>query len=443
MSTRAVAEAALRIAAGPLPGAADDRARQVLADTLAAQLAGTLTDVGRAACRAARLHPGRTPVPGTGLRTDPGWAAFAGAAAAGALDYDDGHYRGGGIHASSTVLPALLAAAPAGTPLPALRRALVAGYEVAVRAGRLTSPAVSGLPYRASGHAAVFGATAALAAVRGLGPARTESALRTAAAHAPDAAMTTGGAREATGWAAATAVGCADLAACGFGEPADASHLFPAGPTLFDRHTADPWVTGLGERYEILHGYLKPYPCCRAAHAMLDALRVLCPGTGTARITAVEVSTVAGAAALGVTAPRTLGQAQFALPWLAALLLVRGEDAPRGLRALGAPGGPALDDPAVRETARLVTLRHEPAFDDDPACSYPARVAVTTSDGRVRTATVTRARGSAGNPLSEAERTAKATELLHRVLPPSRTAALLTALEDDTTTTGRLTALTG
>lgn len=424
MTTTDVAQAVVAITRGPLPPPVDAWSRHALVDTLAVLVAGTETPLAEAARRAAVAHPGDRAVPATDLRTSAQWAALCGATAASALDLDDGHYRGGGVHAGSTVLPVLLAGADPATPLPDLRRALVAGYEVAIRVGHLVSPAASGQPYRASGYSSAVGAAAALTALGALrGGARdpvaeVASAIRLACASAPASMMTSTAARESIGWAAATAVSVAELVAAGAAVPAEDGELVPpAGPTWFDG-AADPYVATLGATFEAVDTYTKPYPCCRAAHAMLDALAALRPSLGGARVRSVRVTTVPGAAGLTERRPTGLAQAQYSLPFLAAVLLVHGDSAVSGLDHTSVPSLAA--DPRVRAVADRVHVEGDPVLGGPPGWEYPARVRVEADGEIVAETSVEHARGGPTVPLADHEVAARRRALLRRVLPPER-----------------------
>ncbi|GAA3613781.1 MmgE/PrpD family protein [Kineosporia mesophila] len=374
-----VGQQVFRIVDGSLPKEVTAWARQALEDTLAVLVAGTQTPLYQAVVRTAAAHPGSRPAFDVPAGTSALWAAHLGSVAASALDFDDGHYRGGGIHAGSTVVPVLLAGAGDIT-IARLLHAIVAGYEVAIRAGALNAPEHTGESYRASGYAACIGAAAALTAVRGGTSDVIASAVRTAFAHAPHSRMTSAASRESIGWAAATAVATAELASAGFGaEDEDRRHRAPAGPTPFETamHSAG---------FACLETYVKPWPTCRAAHAMIECL--LCLDTET--VETIDVDVVPGAVTLDVAEPANLSEAQYALPWLAAVTLLRGE--PAQLRA---------EDFASPDVVRLASrVRLHPGKSTAPGGGYPARVRLRRHDGTTLEHAVGDNLGSAARPLS-------------------------------------------
>lgn len=364
-----------------VPGEVLDRALWALRDTAAVMIAGTGTAAAQAAARTARRTPGTVRLFAGGTASAPA-AAMANAVAASALDFDDGHYRGGGIHPGSTVVPALLAVAGERTTADEFLLAQIVGYEVAIRAGYLLAPAYGKGNYRCSGAATALGAAVAVAKLLGLDGPGIERALRIASAHAPVATLQLPMVKESIGWAAATGVTAAWLAQDGFddGPVADAVLGIPATP--FDGRL-DAFGDSFGRTWESANCYVKAYPSCRAAHAAIDAalgLRI------TASVSSVLVETIAGAAVLDDPAPRTLEEAQFSIPHALASALL----------GVGLwPPAPAAADLAARVTVR--------AADDlaDDGTGYPARVTVTTAAGS-QTAAEPRAR-----PLSEPDLRAK------------------------------------
>ncbi|WP_353807606.1 MmgE/PrpD family protein [Agromyces sp. SYSU T00194] len=379
-------------AAAGAPAEVDAAARDRLLDTLAAGAAGVVAPASRVALAYASSSSGPAPVWATGVRGVPERAAFAGATCASALDLDDGHYGGGGIHPGSTVVPALLAVADDDQEVTTLRTALVVGYEVAIRAGARFSPAATGETYRATGHASVVGATAALCALRGVGAGTVRAALRIALAHAPSAVLASAGAKEAIGWAAATAVAAVELAVAGFDPDGT-----PVGSIFRTTALDDPAVAAtLGERWELLDVYTKPAPVCQGAQAALEALEALDELADLADlddVAGIDVDVAPGSAAvLGDVATRDLASRQFSIPDVLGRRLVRGRLGPLAL---------LTEDPDADRIAALVHVRDE-SLGSEPGDGYPTRLTVRTRTGGVLTREVRMAIGGPGRPLAPA-----------------------------------------
>ncbi|NKQ37730.1 MAG: MmgE/PrpD family protein [Chloroflexi bacterium] len=87
-----------------------------------------------------------------------------------------------------------------------------------------------------------------------------------------------------------------------------------------------PLVDGLGERYEIMRGYFKPYSACRYTHAAVDAALALwaAGAVDPAQIEYIDVATYDIAAHLTDPAPQTPLAGRFSLPYVVAATLITG-----------------------------------------------------------------------------------------------------------------------
>jgi 2-methylcitrate dehydratase PrpD len=387
-----------------------------LLDTISVLAAGTTTRTFQAAAKTAARWPGAPA------------AAFANAIAANAFDYEDGHYLGGDVHPGSTVVPALLAAVDGATPLSQLLVPVVVGYEVAIRAGFALSPAVSGEPYRASGHAACLGAAAAIANALGLGLSQASAALRIADSDAPVSRMRSIAAKESIGWAAATAVMSAAQAQDGL-EPTVGAHPPMRFETTFDLGSADfmrDWSV-----FHCTDVYTKLYASCRAGHSALDALVSLRVDPGS--ISEVRIGLPAGMETLDQRDPRSLEEAQFSIPIVVAALLEFGEVTASTLNDR------TLDLLRASRYLDLVHLFHDPALDLLVADGYPASVTVVA--GASTHETVFSCRGDELKPLSVAERLAKALACLELVMTAEAAQSLVNRVLDGSLTVEETTRL--
>lgn len=187
-------------------------------------------------------------------------AAFCNAAAASALDLDDGNRSARG-HPGASVIPAALAVAQeAGADAEALLAAIVTGYDVAIAVG-----AERGF-YARSGMWCGFGAVAAAALLRQAPPDQTAQALAIYGMTAPNLQSVADGTpyppslgndvKEGIPWATATALAALQLAEGGMTGPLDlldhAPHQRAAG--IAARLAGPP---AIGETY------FKFYCCCR------------------------------------------------------------------------------------------------------------------------------------------------------------------------------------
>ncbi len=204
------------------------------------------------------------------------------------------------------------------------------------------------------------------------------------------------------GWAALGGVLGALFAAEGF----DANHEILEGETGFwvmassERCDFTVLTEGLGSTYGILDTSFKPYPCCRFTHSALDAVNHI---VRSADIRADEVRRVSicSSSKIRVFAdyrPQSFIDAEFSLPYLVAMLLLR---EPPGYGWLETD---RWRDPAVLSIADRVRLAVDPEAEVDLARGYMrARVCVELEDGRVEEGEATYPRGDPRNPLSASE----------------------------------------
>ena len=375
-----------------VPEPAQRRARLALRDTLGCMLGGATTPAGRIASSVADS---------TGSAQ---MAAFAAAVHASALDFDDGHYRGGAIHPSAVIVPTLLVASRS---LRSIGReqfsiAQIVGYEIGLRGAHLLWPRHALDDYHCTGTAATLGAAAAAARLRGGDIDQISRAIAIAWAHAPMATFQLPMVKESIGWSAATALAAADLAEAGFMavSPGDESALdrtFP--PTPFHRVGAmeDPFVTSLGTRFETEHTYFKPYAACRYTHTALRSLEELIAGRGlsAATVRSIEVYTPQPAMNLTDTRPASLDHAQYSFPFVLASMLLTGRAGAQQI------SNDTLHDPQRLAIADNVTVRHDPELDPTYPEHYATRLVVHTHDGATHQLTRLVAPGDAEDPLTE------------------------------------------
>ena len=422
--TRAVATTA-RVAAfalsadwESLPEAVRRRAGVALLDLIGATVAGSRTPVaGIAATAAARAWRGsEAGILLSGLRASEPGAAFANGCLANALDIDDG-YRPIKGHPGAVVFPAALAAAESrGSSGREFLVALIAGYEVAIRAGIALH--ASYRDYHGSGAWGAIGAAAAAGRLLGLDVDQLTHALGIAEYHGPLApimrcvehpAMV----KDGIGWGAMAGVTAALLAHGGF----------TGLPTVLD---AEPdAASDLGRDYQIMQLYFKPHPCCRWAQPPIKGVRRIL-GRVTVAPEAVErvrVYTFEAATKLGPVWPKTTEEAQYSLAWPVAAALVDGGVGPE--QVVGA----RLQDTRIRTLASRV----EAVVSPDLEARFPAEalceVEIVTKDGTAYRSGICGARGDPGNPLTDTELSDKFRVLASPVIGPDGVAEIERAVE--------------
>ena len=386
-----------------IPGAATERARECLIDTVGSALGGGQLRAGRIALAVVQDEAGveAATLLATGRRAALSQAAFANAVAASALDFDDGHY-GSITHPGAPVIPPAMATAEARKRSGRdLLGAIVIGYEIAIRAATILHARPRERSY-GSGAPGAYGAAASVARLLGLDTPRVKHALGIARCHLPvstvDGIRCGAMVKESVGWGALTGTMAALLAEKGFTAP-ETSLDEPHDGAASDFGT----LADLGRRYRIGEVYVKRFPACLMTHAAVEAVLDLRSrhGLRPEDVLSLTVWTQRGAAALDDPAPRSSEAAQYSIPYTVAAALVDGE---LGVRQMLED---RLGDRRILDLATRVAVRHDPRLDLEYPARRPARVRLQTVGGETCEHEVLVIRGSSEAPLTSAEVDAK------------------------------------
>ncbi len=397
-----------------LPAPVVARARMIARDTVGVIVGGMAEpEVTALADHAAAVAPGPVGLFGHRGRITPAWAALVHGTAGTTLEMDEGHAFARGHAAIHAVPPALALAEAAGADGREALTALVAGYEVAARVGVGTRlwPAVH--PFGAWG---VLGAAAVAARFKGYDAEALAGTLELAASYAitPSFATATQGATVRNTYAGLVnrlGMLAADVYGLGFrGERGGLATTF--GQILGERYDPLALTDGLGERYELLRGYFKPYSACRYAHAAVDAALALRDDgpIDAEALVEVRVDTYDIAAHLDEPAPESALAGRFSIPYVVAVALLHGSAGPEAFAAA------RLRDPAVRALAARVRLFEDPALTAMTPARRPTRVTLRWQDGRQRNRLVTGSKGDPDQPMTDDELRAKFIGMTRSVL---------------------------
>jgi 2-methylcitrate dehydratase PrpD len=414
--------------ADAVPAAVRSHAKLVLLDTLGVILAGSEQPEVR------KARAGLAPTFGTGATilahgwpsSDPRTAALLNGTAGRSIELCEGH-RYVSCQGAVQVLPGVLAMAEhAGASGSEMLTALVVGYDAAIRVG-------SGLTARPiahqNGQAAMIGAAAAGARLRGLDGKGTSLAMRIAATlvltpsytNAVAGATTLNVAGGMSGFAAGLAP---ELAAAGFVAQSDAiEEAF--GQLVGDGYDPTHIVDELGSRWEITRNYFRLRACCNPIYAALDALE---DGLAALKprpedIDSIEVATYRFASVMANPSPSNYFASKYSLPHAAAAVVVRGN------AGYGSFTEAVLHDPLVSALRQRVRISEDPALSAMVPQLKPARVTVRLKDGRSSTNTCESARGDFQRPYGETEVREKFRELAGVVLTQAGVAAVEKAVD--------------
>ncbi len=413
VATRRLARYAVETTYTDLPKAVVEQAKCAIRDSLGCILGGS----SMAAAFPMRdvilsmAADGLATVVGTRRRVSPPLAGHINAQLANVLDYDDTMADGDPGHPGATVIPSALALAEQhGASGKEFLTAVVVGYDVYSRVARAGQPTPArSRQVRGMATWQVFGAVAAAANILRLDPDAAARAFGLAALHAPVPFLgkfyeerPIWALKNNFGWATMGGLLAAQYAAEGL----EANQRILEGQTGFwamagsDHCDFTRLTEALGQEFRILDTSFKPYPCCRFTHSALDAIdHLLRAGEiQVEEIGAVSIYSTSKVRVFADYRPQTFTDAQFSLPYLAAVQLLR---VPSGYEWVTAD---RWHEPVVLSLADRVRLEVDPGMDVGQVKGLmPARVKISLVDGCSREAEVAYARGHPKNPLPAAD----------------------------------------
>jgi 2-methylcitrate dehydratase PrpD len=415
-----------------------EAAKLVLLDTIGVILGGSRAE--EAAALAGRLG-GNGDLPctivGAGRRAAPMTAALVNGTAGTWLDFDSGHLAPPGTpllaagHPPVHVTPAALAMAEAtGASGADLLVAFLVGYDVAARIGISSRIHPQMHPH---GTYVCVGPAVAAARLLGFDDRRIASAIGISAGLTlmPSFENAYQGFTVRNNYAgvgSASGILAARLAESGVTPETDAiGTVF--GEVSSSWHDPALLLEDLGERFEVMRGYIKPFPSCRYSHPAVEATRDLVNrhDIDPAQIREVRVDTYDLAVTLAEREPASELGAKFSIPHQVAAVLVRGSIGPDEYR------DEALGDPTIRGLSRKTAVVEDPAMTAVAPEQRPARVTVTMVSGIELAAEVERSSGGPDLPMPDEEVLGKFRSLAAPVLGAERTEELIagvTTLEE-------------
>ena len=360
---------------GDLPAEVQHQAKRCLLDMLGAMIAGSQAPVADVMRKTAVEQFGgdQATIMVSGERVSAAGAALANGFMGNALDIDDG-YRNIKGHPGACALPPVLAAAELadGCSGKDFLTALVVAYELGIRAGMIRHATTD--VYHSSGSWGAIAGAAAAGMLMGLNTNQMFHAMGAAEYHAPIAPMMKGidtpcMGKDSIGWGCMVAVLSALMAREGF------TGICP----LFDDAPEPPLVLNLGQQWEILNLYFKPYAACRWGQpAVAGALQIVRDnGLTPDQIRHIRVRTFEAATRLPNGPPRNTEEAQYNLAFPVAAALLDGEVGPDQVLP------PRLYDPVLLAMRDRVFTEVAPEFEAEFPAKAPAEVVVETTAGQV------------------------------------------------------------
>lgn len=405
---------------GSLPRDASEAISLLITDLLGASAAGLHMPLSSAARMAASALYGSGPaqVWYTDLKLSLAGAAMANAAAASALDIDDGH-RGAGGHAGAGIIPAALAVGQTlGSSDAEIFDAIALGYDVALRIA--SSRPTGTFETYSSGRWVGYGVAVSAGRLLGLDARQMAHAMAIAGAEGPISFPT--GSSKYQGSTVKEGIPAAVTAGL---TGAFRAYAGATGPVDLldreDRFSRAVLTDGLGTTWWLHQCYLKPYACCRYMHAAVDAITELRqPGNP---ILSLRIETFPQGLKLSNSRmPATLEAGQYSYHFSCALAALQGTEALQ-------PVDPAwLNDTAVLELAGRIELISHVDFASSFPVGTPCRVIMDQGDGP-QSLTVLHPLGDVANPMTHTQIIEKFLRIGAANVTPARQGIILNAID--------------
>lgn len=417
--------------AQPLPQAVIEKARQHILDTVAAMISGTHLRSGQFAIAYATGLGGarQASIVGTRVLTSSVTAAFANGMLAHADETDNSHAPSR-THPGCAVIPSALAVAESVHATGEhLLKAVVLGYDVAARMNYALGPEDFAATSRSThSFGGTFGAGAAAGALLQLDELQARHLLSYCAQQASGIGSSVRDSEHIEkafdfgGMPARNGVTAATMAAAGFTGVDD---VFSGERNFFEAYGppgAEPQrlCEALGRRFEIMDTNIKKWSVGSPAQSALDALTALMQEEriGPGEIESIQVHLPTRSARTVDNAPMPDVNVQH----LMAMLLID-----------GTLSFDTIHDLERMQDAEILALRRRITIipSEELMHARPRRQAIVdakTRDGRTLSRRTHAVRGSADNPMNQAEVEAKAFDLIGNVLGARRGRAIVRAV---------------
>ena len=374
-----------------LPGQVQNRLKGCAVDLFGALLVGSRSKQFEAGLKLAGSLFGKGDIPVIGSKET---FTFAGAATAmghssNAYDIDDGHNLTR-AHPGTSFIGAVLAAAyEKNVSRNEFLTTLLVAYEITVRMG---AALMDYYQYaHSSGTFGAVGVAAGVGRLYGFTPEMLNNVLSVAEFNAPlvpgiRSVEYPSMNKDGVPFGVMTGVLAVLDTLCGF----------TGNKHMLEAEEYRSYCDDLGEKYQVMDLYFKPYPCCRWAHPAIDA----CTGLMKEHcisyedIASVTIHTFKRATMLSKIVPQTADEAQYNIAWPVAASLVYGDFGMEQVREDN------LGEPRVVEMMEKLHFAVDEALDARFPAERICKAEIVTKDGRKFVSDECQPRGEAKENIS-------------------------------------------
>ncbi|MEA4961725.1 MmgE/PrpD family protein [Lutispora sp.] len=401
-----------------LPRKVQDYAKTLILDLLGCIIGGRHIESSQIASKVAMTLGGnpQSTVIGYNTKVSAPWAAFINGVTGHAFDMDDDH-REGTLHSSVAVFPAVLAMAETlGATGKDVITAYVLGSELMIRLGESFLGQTYYQGFHPTGTTGVFGATLGAGKILGLNAAQLATAQGIAGSEAAgllewkaDGSWTK---RFQAGYAAMNGILPALLARDGYTGPSsiyEGKDGFVRAYSYQDKFDVFRINNRLGEKWEFADNSIKPHACCRFACPIVDCAIDISKNNELNPSDIEDVIVKCNKWMITILTepsgrkyhPETVVDAQFSLPYAAAVGLVKKRaSVPEFTNA-------SIKDPEILTLMQKVRYELDPEAEKVYPEKYPSTVIVTMKDGKKYSSYIEHPKGDPENPINREELLAK------------------------------------
>jgi len=357
-----------------LPEKVQKRMKGCFVDLIGALIVGSRSRQFEAGLKLAREVFGEGTIPVVGSKERFGFcgAAVAMGHSSNAYDIDDGHNMTRAHPGTSLVGAVLAAAYEKNLSLKEFLEAMLVAYETSIRSGAAIMDYYQFA--HSSGTFGAVGVAAGVGRIYGFTKEELNNVLSVAEFNAPlvpgiRSVEYPSMNKDGVPFGVMTGVLAIRAAQCGF----------TGNKNLLEADEYKHYLDDLGETYQVLDLYFKPYPCCRWAHPAIDACVGLMKEQGIRpeEIEKVTIHTFQRATLLSKIVPKTADEAQYNIAYPVAAALVYGDF---GLSQVKEEG---LGDPRILEMMKKLSFAVDETLDAQFPQRRICRAEIALEDGRV------------------------------------------------------------
>ncbi len=374
-----------------LPPEVKERMKGCFIDLMGAMLVGSLSEQFAVGVRLAKMlyGDGNIPVIGTDEKFNFMGASLAMGHSSNAYDIDDGHNMTRAHPGTSFVGGILAAAYEKGLTRDEFLTAMLVAYEATIRSGAAIMDYYSYA--HSSGTFGAIGVAVGVGRIYGFTKEEMNNVISVAEFNAP----LVPGIRSVE-YPSMNKDGVPFGVMVGALAVMDAMCGFTGNKNLLEAEEYSHYLDDLGEKYQVMDLYFKPYPCCRWAHPAIDAVADTMREGGIAAsdVDSITIKTFRRATLLSKIEPRTADEAQYNIAYPVAVAAVYGTF---GIEHV-------LEESFSDEKVLSMMKRLRFEVDEELDARFPAkricRAEIRTKDGKTYTSLDCEPRGEAHENIS-------------------------------------------